>query len=193
MQSWKNEGKPSGENKMLIKRQNEFIESTEKQIEVDTNKLAKTQADTEAKRNAMDAINVKISGMRKLVQNCKNEAEGLKLLKGKREAEMNRIKADSAKMQDQVAAAEKAKEDIVMAGEVEQAKLKGEVGKLNEEADDVQAAVKSISEDVSDGKKALDGLYAKQDEMSEKIEAVEDETKDIKKETRKVDRKIRNA
>merc|ERR1711988_1563914 len=135
----------------------------------------------------------KISGMRKLVQNCKNEAEGLKLLKGKREAEMNRIKADSAKMQDQVAAAEKAKEDIVMAGEVEQAKLKGEVGKLNEEADDVQAAVKSISEDVSDGKKALDGLYQKQDEMSEKIEAVEDETKDIKKETRKVDRKIRNA
>ena len=182
-----------GEQDAIIKRQNEFIESTEKQIEVETNKLEKTQADTEAKRNAMDAINVKIGGMRKLVQNCKNEQEGLKLLKTKRAAEMDRIKADSAKMQDQVAAAEKAKEDIVMAGEVEQAKLKGEAGKLNEEADDVQAAVKAVSEDVSDGKKALNGLYKKQDEMAEKIEAVEDETKDIKKETRKVDRKIRNA
>merc|ERR1719160_1854258 len=129
-----------GEQDAVIKRQNEFIESTEKQIEVETNKLEKTQADTEAKRNAMDAINVKIGGMRKLVQNCKNEEEGLKLLKTKRAAEMDRIKADNAKMQDQVAAAEKAKEDIVMAGEVEQAKLKGEAGKLNEEAADVQAA-----------------------------------------------------
>ena len=141
----------------------------------------------------MDAINVKIGGMRKLVQNCKNEAEGLKLLKTKRAAEMDRIKADNAKMQDQVAAAEKAKEDIVMAGEVEQAKLKGEAGKLNEEAADVQAAVKAVSEDVSDGNQALKELYNKQDEMAEKIEAVEDETKDLKKETRKVDRKIRNA
>ncbi len=182
-----------GEQDAIIKRQNTFIETTEKQIEVETNKLEKTQADTEAKRNAMDAINVKIGGMRKLVQNCKNEEEGLKLLKTKRAAEMDRIKADNAKMQDQVAAAEKAKEDIVMAGEVEQAKLKGEAGKLNEEAADVQAAVKAVSEDVSDGKQALNELYNKQDEMAEKIEAVEDETKDLKKETRKVDRKIRNA
>ena len=46
---------------------------------------------------------------------------------------------------------------------------------------------------MSDGKQALNELYNKQDEMAEKIEAVEDETKDLKKETRKVDRKIRNA
>ena len=38
-------------------------------------------------------------------------------------------------------------------------------------------------------KQALNELYNKQDEMAEKIEAVEDETKDLKKETRKVDRK----
>ena len=133
----------------------------------------------------MDAINVKIGGMRKLVQNCKNEAEGLKLLKTKREAELNRIKADNAKMQDQVAAAEKAKEDIVMAGEVEQAKLKSEAGRLNEEANDVQAAVKAVTEDVADGKQALNELYKKQDEMSDKIEAVEEETSDIKKQVKK--------
>lgn len=181
-----------GEQDAIIKRQNAFIESTEKQIEVENNKLEKTQADTEAKRNAMEAINVKIGGMRKLVQNCKNEQEGLKLLKTKREAEFNRIKADSAKMQDQVAAAEKAKEEIVMAGEVEQAKLKSEAGRLNEEANDVQAAVKAVSEDVTDGKKALDELYKKQDEMSDKIEAVEDETSDIKKQVKKVDKKIRD-
>ena len=41
--------------------------------------------------------------------------------------------------------------------------------------------IKAVSEDVSDGKQALNELYNKQDEMAEKIEAVEDETKASKK------------